>query len=62
MINCFAGEPGELPSTVNGDMTRHNTEMSYQFAMGIYFQSDPDRREVYRRESRRCSPELRTGT
>jgi hypothetical protein len=49
VINCFAGEPGELPSTVNGDMTRHNTEMSYQFAMGIYFQSDPARRDVYRK-------------
>jgi hypothetical protein len=49
VINCFAGEPGELPSTVNGDMTRHNTEMSYQFAMGIYFQPDPARRDVYRK-------------
>jgi hypothetical protein len=49
VINCFAGEPGELPSTVNGDMTRHNTEMSFQFAMGIYFQSDPARRDVYRK-------------
>jgi hypothetical protein len=49
VINCFAGEPGELPSTINGDMTRHNTEMSYQFAMGIYFQSDPARRDVYRK-------------
>jgi hypothetical protein len=49
VINCFAGEPGELPSTVNGDMTRHNTEMSYQFAMGVYFSPDPARREVYRK-------------
>jgi hypothetical protein len=47
VINCFAGEPGELPSTVNGDMTRHNTEMSYQFAMGVYFQRDPARQRVY---------------
>ena len=39
----FAGEPGELPSTVNGDMTRHDTEMSYEFAMGIYFSQDPAR-------------------
>ena len=28
-------------------MTRHNTEMSYQFAMGIYFQQDPVRRRAY---------------
>ncbi len=47
VINCFAGEPGELPSTVNGDMTRHNTEMSYQFTMGAYFQQDVARRRVY---------------
>jgi hypothetical protein len=47
VINCFAGEPGELPSTVNGDMTRHNTEMSYQFAMGMYFQQDAARRRAY---------------
>jgi hypothetical protein len=49
VINCFAGEAGELPSTVSGDMTRHNTEMAYQFAMGIYFSPDPARREVYRK-------------
>jgi len=28
-------------------MTRHNTEMSYQFAMGVYFQRDPARQRVY---------------
>ena len=49
VINCFAGEPGERPSTEGGDMTRHNTEMSYQFAMGVYFSRDPARREVYRK-------------
>jgi hypothetical protein len=49
VINCFAGEPGELPSTVNGDMTRHDTEMSYEFAMGIYFSQNPARRAVYRK-------------
>ena len=49
VINCFAGEPGELPSTVNGDMTRHDTEMSYEFAMGIYFSQDPARRAVYQK-------------
>ena len=49
VINCFAGEPGELPSTVRGDMTRHDTEMSYQFAMGVYFSQDPARREVYKK-------------
>lgn len=49
VINCFAGEPGEKPSTLGGDMTRHNTEMSYQFAMGIYFSQDPGRRQVYRK-------------
>jgi hypothetical protein len=49
VINCFAGEPGEKPSTAGGDMTRHNTEMSYQFAMGVYFSRDPARREVYRK-------------
>ena len=49
VINCFAGEPGELPSTVNGDMTRHDTEMSYEFAMGIYFSPDPARRAVYQK-------------
>jgi hypothetical protein len=49
VINCFAAEPGEAPSTVNGDMTRHNTEMSCQFAMGIYFTRDAARREVYRK-------------
>ncbi len=49
VINCFAGDPGELPSTVHGDMTRHNTEMSYQFAMGVYFSQDPVRREHYRK-------------
>jgi hypothetical protein len=49
VINCFAGEPGELPSTVVGDMTRHDTEMSYQFAMGVYFSQDPIRREVYQK-------------
>ena len=49
VINNFAGEPGELPSTVNGDMTRHDTEMSYEFAMGIYFSPDPARRAVYQR-------------
>ena len=47
VINCFGGDPDELPSTVQGDMTRHNTEMSYQFAMGIYFNPDPVRRAVY---------------
>ncbi len=49
VINCFFGEPGELPSTVHGDMTRHDTEMSYQFAMGVYFTQDQARREVYRK-------------
>ena len=49
VINCFVGEPGELPSTVNGDMTRHDTEMSYEFAMGIYFSTDQARREVYQK-------------
>ena len=49
MINCFAGEPGQLPSTVNGDMARHDTEMSYEFAMGVYFSQDAARREVYRK-------------
>ena len=49
MINCFAAEPGQLPSTVNGDMTRHDTEMSYEFAMGIYFSPDPARRAVYQK-------------
>jgi hypothetical protein len=49
VINCFAGEPGELPSTVRGDMTRHDTEMSYQFAMGVYFSQDQTRRDVYRK-------------
>jgi hypothetical protein len=49
VINCFAGEPGEAASTVSGDMTRHNTEMSYQFAMGIYFSGDAARRAAWRR-------------
>jgi hypothetical protein len=49
VINCFAGEPGELPSTVNGDMTRHDTEMSYEFAMGIYFSQVSERRATYRK-------------
>ena len=49
VINCFAGEPGQLPSTVNGDMARHDTEMSYEFAMGVYFSQDAARREVYRK-------------
>jgi hypothetical protein len=49
VINCFAGEPGQSPSTVNGDMTRHDTEMSYEFAMGIFFSQDPARRAVYRK-------------
>jgi hypothetical protein len=30
-------------------MTRHNTEMAYQFAMGIYFSQDAARRQVYRK-------------
>jgi len=30
-------------------MTRHDTEMSYEFAMGIYFSPDPVRRAVYQR-------------
>ena len=34
---------------VNGDMTRHDTEMSYEFAMGIYFSQDPARRAVYQK-------------
>jgi hypothetical protein len=49
VINCFASDPGELPSTVNGDMTRHDTETSYEFAMGIYFSQDPARRATYRK-------------
>jgi len=49
VINCFAGDPGEPPSTVNGDMTRHDTEMSYEFAMGIYFSHDPTRRAIYQK-------------
>jgi hypothetical protein len=49
VINCFAGQPDELPSTVSGDMTRHSTEMSYEFAMGVFFSQDPARREVYRK-------------
>lgn len=49
VINCFANQPGELPSTVRGDMTRHSTEMSYEFAMGVFFSQDPARREVYRK-------------
>jgi hypothetical protein len=49
VINCFAGDPGELPSTVQGDMTRHNTEMSFQFAMGVYFSQDPARKLVYQK-------------
>jgi hypothetical protein len=47
VINCFAGEPGELPSTVNGDMTRHNTEMSYSSRWESIFQRDPARQRVY---------------
>jgi hypothetical protein len=49
VINCFANDSGELPSTVNGDMTRHDTEMSYEFAMGIYFSPDPARRAIYQK-------------
>jgi hypothetical protein len=49
VINCFAAQPGELPSTVNGDMTRHDTEMSYEFAMGTYFSPDPARRAAYQK-------------
>jgi hypothetical protein len=49
VINCFAGEPGQPPSTVNGDMTRHDTEMSYEFAMGIFFSPDAARRAVYQK-------------
>ena len=49
VINCFYGEPGEPASTVQGDMTRHNTEMSYEFAMGVYFSQDADRGAVYRK-------------
>jgi hypothetical protein len=49
VINCFANEPDQLPSTVNGDMTRHDTEMSYEFAMGYYFSQDPARRAVYQK-------------
>jgi hypothetical protein len=49
VINCFYGEPGEPPSTVQGDMTRHNIEMAYEFAMGIYFSQDAARRETYRK-------------
>jgi hypothetical protein len=30
-------------------MTRHNTEMSYVFAMGTYFNPDEARRLVYQR-------------
>ena len=30
-------------------MTRHDTEMSYEFAMGIYFGTDQARREVYQK-------------
>ena len=30
-------------------MTRHDTEMSYQFAMGVFFSQDPFRREGYRK-------------
>jgi hypothetical protein len=30
-------------------MTRHDTEMSYQFAMGVYFSQDQTRRDVYRK-------------
>jgi hypothetical protein len=49
VINCFAAEPGQPASTVNGDMTRHDTETSYEFAMGIYFSPDPARRAVYQK-------------
>jgi hypothetical protein len=58
VINCFYGEPGEPISTINGDMRRHNTEMSYQFAMGVYFTEDPARAEVYRKRIETLFPEL----
>jgi hypothetical protein len=30
-------------------MTRHNTEMSYEFATGVYFSQDPARKLVYQK-------------
>jgi len=47
VINCSARDSGGLPSRVQGDMTRHNTEMSYQFAVGIYFTPEAAGRQVY---------------
>lgn len=58
VINCFAGEPGEQPSTLGGDMTRHNTEMAYQFAMGVYFSQDAQQRARYRERSRMLLSEV----
>jgi len=47
VIDCLAGDAGHPTGTPGVDMYAHNLELAYSFAMGVFFSSDPRRREVY---------------
>jgi len=50
VINCFAAfDPKASPGEVGPDMEMHNTEMSYMFALGLYFTNAQNRRSIYKK-------------
>jgi len=50
VINCFHGiDPNEQPSTLDPDMEMHNPEISYTFALGLFFSRDPKRVAIYQK-------------
>ena len=54
VINCFAAfDPKQSPGEIGPDMEMHNTEMAYTFALGIFFNRDKKRQEIYRRRFQR---------
>jgi len=54
VINCFAAnDPKSPPGEIGPDMEMHNTEMSYTFALGLFFTNDARRKEIYQRRFKR---------
>ena len=57
VINCFAADdPNQEPGALGPDMEMHNPEMSYTFALGIFFTKDPRRLARYRKRFSQLFP------
>ncbi|MDQ2855922.1 MAG: hypothetical protein M3R68_06315 [Acidobacteriota bacterium] len=57
VINCFAAfDPKESRGAPGPDMEMHNAEISYTFALGSFFTSDPKRRRAYRKRFEQLFP------